>query len=66
MDNLGAMAGNEELLKKVASLEIENKSLKKGKISNLFLQRHLEDKKTWIIIYTHTHTLFCKFQSRMT
>jgi len=29
VDNLGAMAGNEELLKKVASLEIENKSLKK-------------------------------------
>merc|ERR1719195_2077831 len=28
-DNLGPMAGNEELLKKVASLEIENKSLKK-------------------------------------
>jgi len=29
VDNLGAMAGNEELLKKVSSLEIENKSLKK-------------------------------------
>jgi len=29
VDALGAMAGNEELLKKVASLEIENKSLKK-------------------------------------
>merc|ERR1712198_787304 len=29
VDNLGAIAGNEELLKKVASLEIENKSLKK-------------------------------------
>merc|ERR1711902_26392 len=28
VDNLGAMAGNEELLKKVASLEIENKGLK--------------------------------------
>merc|ERR1712136_627924 len=32
-DNLGAMAGNEELLKKVASLEIENSvaNLEKGK-----------------------------------
>ena len=30
MENLGAMAGNEELLKKVSSLEIENKGLKKG------------------------------------
>merc|ERR1712141_785139 len=29
VDNLGAMAGNEELLKKVSSLEVENKSLKK-------------------------------------
>ena len=45
MDNLGAMAGNEELLKKVASLEIENKSLKKGNNSNLFLHYHVEDKK---------------------
>jgi hypothetical protein len=33
VDNLGAMAGNEELLKKVSTLEIENKSLKKGMIS---------------------------------
>jgi len=29
VDNLGALAGNEELLKKVTSLEIENKGLKK-------------------------------------
>jgi len=29
VDNLGAMAGNEELLKKLSSLEIENKTLKK-------------------------------------
>ena len=43
MDNLGAMAGNEELLKKVASLEIENKSLKKGNTSSLFLHCHVED-----------------------
>ena len=31
------MAGNEELLKKVSSLEIENKSLKKGNISGWIL-----------------------------
>ena len=36
MDALGAMAGNEELLKKVASLEIENKSLKKGNNLDLY------------------------------
>ena len=36
MDALGAMAGNEELLKKVASLEIENKSLKKGNYLDLY------------------------------
>merc|ERR1712183_1259992 len=29
VDNLGAMAGNEDLLKKLSSLEIENKTLKK-------------------------------------
>ena len=31
------MAGNEELLKKVSSLEIENKSLKKGNIHGWIL-----------------------------
>merc|ERR1712083_524901 len=38
--NLGAMAGNEELLKKVSSLEIENKSLKKvtDDLKNLVLK----------------------------
>lgn len=40
VDNLGAMAGNEELLKKVSTLEIENKSLKKvtDDLKNLVLK----------------------------
>lgn len=40
VDNLGALAGNEELLKKVSSLEIENKSLKKvtDDLKNLVLK----------------------------
>jgi len=40
VDNLGALAGNEELLKKVSSLEIENKGLKKvtDDLKNLVLK----------------------------
>ena len=55
MDALGAMAGNEELLKKVASLEIENKSLKKG--NNLDVYELKLSSLVNLVVYNFTYVI---------
>ena len=58
MDALGAMAGNEELLKKVASLEIENKSLKKGNKLDIYEFKLSQSKYNLSYVITLYYLIF--------